>query len=290
MRAAAGRPADTAASTVWPLVLAAVATWAVRQVLPRWCPGGTVRWERTNHAGAPVTLLEGPALVIGATSSAVATGWATRSHGTLGPAAATAAAGVLGALDDLGGSGSDKGLRGHLHALAGGRVTTGSIKVVGLALAGAASARLIDGPVRCRGGGGLASTLLGGAVIAGCANVVNLFDLRPGRALKVVLLVAAPLAVRSGSAGIAVGSALALVREDLAGRAMLGDTGANSAGALVGTAILERVGLPGRVVALGVVLALTLASERVSFTQVIESTPGLRELDALGRVPRMTRR
>jgi len=66
---------------------------------------------------------------------------------------------------------------------------------------------------------------------------------------------------------------------------MLGDTGANSAGALLGTALVARYSLRGRLLALGVVTLLTLASERVSFTKVIESTPGLRELDALGRPP-----
>jgi hypothetical protein len=33
------------------------------------------------------------------------------------------------------------------------------------------------------------------------------------------------------------------------------------------------------------VVGLTLASEKVSFTKVIAATPGLRELDALGRRP-----
>lgn len=290
----------------WPTVVAAAATTrSARALLRRWCPGGTARWERTNHAGASVTLLEGPALVIGATAAALASALASRGGASgrpgLGPAGATAAAGVLGALDDLGGDGSDRGLAGHLHALVQGRVTTGTIKVVGLALTGLACARLIDGPGRARGSAGTASFLLGGALIAGCANLVNLFDLRPGRALKVVLLVAAPLALRgqtSTDAGggarpgpaigarIAVGSALALLREDLGGVTMLGDTGANSAGALVGSAIVERAGTRGRLVALSAVIALTLASEQVSFTRVIEATPGLRELDALGRGPR----
>jgi len=44
-------------------------------------------------------------------------------------------------------------------------------------------------------------------------------------------------------------------------------------------------GLPvtGLNIALAVLTALTLTSEKVSFTKVIESTPGLRELDAFGR-------
>ena len=67
---------------------------------------------------------------------------------------------------------------------------------------------------------------------------------------------------------------------------MLGDTGANAAGALLGTALLARTGRRGRLVALAALAALTLASEKVSFTRVIESTPGLRELDAWGRPAR----
>ena len=67
---------------------------------------------------------------------------------------------------------------------------------------------------------------------------------------------------------------------------MLGDTGANAAGALLGTALVEATGRRGRVAALVVLAGLTLASERVSFTKVIESTPGLREFDAWGRPAR----
>ena len=126
--------------------------------------------------------------------------------------------------------------------------------------------------------------LVGGGVVAAAANVANLFDLRPGRALKVVLGCSVPLlAGGRGSAAVSVGSSLAILPDDLAGRSMLGDTGANAAGALVGAALLEQAGLRGRLVALGVLTGLTLASERISFTSVIESTPVLRELDALGR-------
>jgi hypothetical protein len=238
------------------------------------------RWARTNHAGDPVTLLEGPSYVAGAALGAAVGG----------PAGVVAAlgSGAFGALDDLAGDGASKGLRGHLGAAARGRVTTGLVKIVGIGATGLAAAALAD---RRRLDVRAVDTLVGGAVVAGAANLANLLDLRPGRALKATVLASLPVLLapsRPGAvpAAAASGAALGVLAPDLAGTAMLGDTGANAAGALLGTALLERTGRRGRVVALVVLAALTLASEKVSFTSVIESTPGLRELDAWGRPAR----
>ena len=64
---------------------------------------------------------------------------------------------------------------------------------------------------------------------------------------------------------------------------MLGDCGANAVGALLGLRLARLPGRSSRSGLLAAVAALTLASEKVSFTRVIEATPGLRELDRLGR-------
>ena len=147
-------------------------------------PGGAGLWDRTNHAGEPVTLLEGPAFVLGASLAATAAG--------PGPAVAALGAGALGALDDLAGDSSSKGLRGHLTALAHGELTTGAVKILGLAVTGLVSAALVDRP---RAGGaralGAVDTLVAGAVVAGAANLLNLLDLRPGRALKATVIAGA---------------------------------------------------------------------------------------------------
>ena len=263
--------------------IGAIASMAAGALLRSHPPGGNKGWARTNYAGNVVTLLEGPAFVVGAVAGAVA-------GGAGAPAAAAGLGGAaFGALDDLAGKSPSKGLRGHLAAARRGEVTTGAIKIVGLGVTGLLTAWIMDRP---RTRTGPISTLVGGAVVAGSANIVNLLDLRPGRALKVALLLSTPLlAVGHGTpsstaaAGAVAGAAIACLPEDLAGRSMLGDTGANSAGALLGAALVARTGLPGRLLALAAVTALTLASERFSFTTFIESTPGLRELDALGRPP-----
>lgn len=253
-------------------------------------PGGADRWQRTNHRGEPITLLEGPAAAL-ATVGALAVTPGLPPHLRAAGAVAGLGAGAFGLLDDLGERGSAKGLRGHLGALRRGEVTTGALKIAGIGATGLlAGALAVRGrPPRATGVGRVVDLATAAATIAGTANLVNLLDLRPGRALKVVLAQSAAAAVPGPGGAIAAalgGTAAALLPEDLGERAMLGDCGANALGALAGTMVVAAA--PGRVRlgVLGGVVALILASEKVSFTKVIESTPVLRELDALGRRPR----
>jgi hypothetical protein len=152
------------------------------------------------------------------------------------------------------------------------------VKLVGLGAAGLVASALLPGRR------GLVNTLLGAGLIAGSANLVNLLDLRPGRALKAGLLAGLPL-MRDGLAAGPVGAVAALLPDDLGEEIMLGDCGANALGALLGVALAARTGPVGRAALLAGIAGLTVASERVSFTEVIGRTPGLRELDALGRRP-----
>jgi UDP-N-acetylmuramyl pentapeptide phosphotransferase/UDP-N-acetylglucosamine-1-phosphate transferase len=261
-------------------LLAAAGAVAARAALSALRPRDP-RWRRTNYRGRTVSLAGGPALAGAAAVTAAA--------GATGPAAAVAAltaglgAGAVGLYDDLVGGRPEhraKGFHGHLAALRQGRVTSGVIKIVGIGAASLTAAALL--PRRSRP---VVELVLGAGLVAGSANLLNLLDLRPGRALKVGLLVGAPLAAgRSGGlAAGPVGAAAGLLSDDLAERTMLGDCGANALGALLGTALAARTGPVGKAVGLVVVAGLAATSERVSFTQVIARTPGLRELDELGR-------
>jgi hypothetical protein len=250
-----------------------------------------------------VTLLEGPAVAAGAIAGVLtqaALGSVTRSSSARRNAAmalAGAAAAGFGAYDDLAGSGDRRGFRGHLGALRHGEVTTGAVKLGGIGAAGILSAAVAGGPA--------ADVVINAGLIAGGANLLNLFDLRPGRAIKVAVASAALIAasgessltpVRAAAAGTALppraamallppaGAALALLPEDLGERAMLGDAGANALGAMLGA---SAVGLPrpARIALLAGIAGLTAASEKVSFTKVIARTPALHWLDMLGRRP-----
>ncbi|GAA1968524.1 hypothetical protein GCM10009718_00090 [Isoptericola halotolerans] len=267
-------------------VVAAAVTAAARRVLQAGPPGGAERWTRTNHGGEPVSMLEGPAVAAGLVAGAAVSGGPPRVRTAV--ALACAGAGALGVLDDLAEDTSTrtKGLRGHLGALARGRLTTGGLKVVGIGASSLAAAAV--GTPRHGGGAGRAlDVAVNGALIAGAANLVNLLDLRPGRALKASALLAAPVAAAhgGGATGALLGAAAAAAPEDLAERDMLGDGGANALGAYVGTCWALGAPRTVRVVALAAVVGLTLASERVSFSAVIDRTPWLRTLDQVGRRP-----
>lgn len=191
----------------------------------------------------------------------------------------TTAAAALGCYDDLAGHTHARGLRGHAKALRSGVVTSGMVKMVGLTTAAA-----LAGPSRPRRPHGVALDVV---LIAGTANLVNLLDLRPGRALKVVALAGLPLAVVTGSSGDvaahAVGVSAALLPADLHETQMLGDCGANALGAALGWSLAAQLRGGARLAVAAVVVGLTVASERVSFSELIERKPLLAALDQWGR-------
>lgn len=227
------------------------------------------RWLRHNHAGRPVSLLEGVWCVCG-----TAVGLAPVDPVGAGTALG---AGLTGAYDDLHPDAARKGLMGHLGALTRGQLSPGALKIVGLLGTGVLGA-VVDGRRT------LFDVGLDASVVAATANMINLLDLRPGRALKVVLAAGVPLmcGVRGRAAGACVGAAVVLIRADLAGTTMLGDTGANCLGALLGRSAASGSRIR-RTALLSALAAGTLVSERVSFSAVIEADPRLRALDQWGR-------
>jgi UDP-N-acetylmuramyl pentapeptide phosphotransferase/UDP-N-acetylglucosamine-1-phosphate transferase len=244
------------------------------------------RWTRTNFAGQNVTLAEGPIAVVALLAGVGVDRLLDPSgHRGLPVAVASAGAALVGAYDDLYGSGQAKGFRGHLRALRSGQLTSGMIKIVGIGVSGAAAAVLV-GRSRPRCSKPMYQVLSGvldTALIAASANLTNLLDLRPGRAAKVIILLGSGL---SGvGAAPAVGAAVGSLPTDLGGRSMLGDCGANALGAAVGTAAAQALPWQLRLLACAAAVALNVASEQVSFTAVIERTPLLRRLDRLGRRP-----
>lgn len=233
-------------------------------------PGAAARWSRHNYRDREVSLLLGPVVTAGACLGAL-----TDPAGSDG-AVAAAAAGVLGLYDDLFGNSHARGLRGHGAALRAGRATTGLVKAVGLAG--------IGGVAAWRAGSRRGQLVADTALIAGAANLVNLVDLRPARAAKFVVITAAAAAGLTGpAAAAAAGAAMAGAPVELAERAMVGDCGAASLGTLLGWSLTRNASARQRWLFAAAVVGLTAASERVSFSAVIDASPVLRRLDRWGR-------
>ena len=268
-----------------PLILSALVAFAIAPSALHWLAEGPLR--RANYRGKVIACPLGVVIVAAAVLSLGPLALVAKLTDTtvLRPelqwvALFVLGVAVLGLIDDALAGGA-RGLRGHARALAGGQFSTGALKAVGttglalyvMELRGADTGRL----------------LLGAGVLVLSTHTLNLVDLRPGRAVKLLLLLGASLTVGTSdlrplwALGPFTGPALVVGLYDLRERGLLGDTGSGVLGALAGAWLVLSVGVTGQIVALVVLAAITLYGERSSLSDAIERTPLLRELDSLGR-------
>jgi hypothetical protein len=162
---------------------------------------------------------------------------------------------LIGVADDLW-SGEERGFRRHLRA---GR-TTGVLKLAGIPAFALWRTRSVSGAI----------------LVALAANMLNQLDTKPGRALKAYLGASIPL-------GAPKGIAVLLLPYDLREMAMLGDSGSNALGAVLGLRSVSKFTERQRWSAIAALAGLTLLGERRSLGALIETTPVFRTLDAWGR-------
>jgi len=200
---------------------------------------------------------------------------------------------IFGLFDDWVGDDNAKGFKGHVGSLLKGIITTGGIKMIGIGLLALVTmTSLYWGTAE-----GLVRIIAGTCVIALSANVINLFDLRPGRAGKVYVISLAicllgvifggvanlqwPDIVALAMAGL--GPLIAVWRFDIGEKGMLGDAGANSMGAFLGFILATTLPLWLLVAWAALQLAVNIIGEYVSFSKIIERNWILNKLDQLGR-------
>jgi len=263
--------------------------------------------SRPNHRGRPVAKGGGLAILLASlTITAIPglPGLMGRTHIPGIPGVADLYAflfgstlvGLIGLLDDVASDRTARGISGHLREFGSGRVTTGVLKLLFIAFAavtvGSTAAGFSGGVNPYLGSSWLSLTAAVNAVIiAGTANLINLLDLRPGRALKAFLILgliylgltrwpehgyflAAPL-----------GAAVAVLPADLGELTRLGDVGANFLGFTVGAVVAFDFPLAPKLIFMGLIVSANVAAERVSLGSIIENNALGRFFDRLGRPP-----
>ena len=195
---------------------------------------------------------------------------------------ATGAVTFLGWLDDTLGDTHPKGFRGHIRSLIRDRrLTTGGLKALGGGVVAALCAVVFAR--------GIGEWVMFSLYIALTTNWLNLLDLRPGRCLKFYLAAGTLLLILSLNRAETLlfvplwGLAVALLKQDLAARVMLGDSGSNLLGIHLALWSLNILSPQVILVLLALLLVGHYYAERHSITERIERSRLLGYLDRLGR-------
>lgn len=185
-----------------------------------------------------------------------------------------------GIIDDTIGNRDVSGLKGHFKSLFRGKLTTGGFKAlfggfVGLIISVSISKNITD-------------IIVNTLVIALSTNLMNLFDLRPGRAIKVYLVIMITIFITlTGYIKILplliIPNVLAYFNFDLKAKAMMGDAGSNVLGISIGILMAFGYTLNVRIGWLVFLVLIHLLTEKFSLTKIIEKNKVLNFIDKLGR-------
>lgn len=189
--------------------------------------------------------------------------------------------GLVGLLDDLIGDKEIKGLKGHIKSFFRGKLTTGGIKAfLGLFISLVVSSYLSSN---------LLEFLVNGLIIGLFTNLINLFDLRPGRASKVFIILSVLLLLFSGNKDnnyiilSLYGMLIPYISLDLNSKVMMGDTGANILGYSLGIYAAANYNIVPKIIILIILVVVHLLAEKVSFSKIIEENKYLKSFDNMGR-------
>jgi UDP-N-acetylmuramyl pentapeptide phosphotransferase/UDP-N-acetylglucosamine-1-phosphate transferase len=126
--------------------------------------------------------------------------------------------------------------------------------------------------------GGWLNIILNTLILALCTNMLNLLDLRPGRAIKGwMIMLGLVIAASRGQidwimTAPLLGAVLWYFGYDLKARAMMGDAGSNVLGLALGFVAVSSLPLTGRSVFLVFLLALHIYTEKYSLSTTLKTT------------------
>ena len=185
-----------------------------------------------------------------------------------------------GILDDIIGNRDVSGLKGHFKSLLNGKLTTGGFKAlfggfIGIVISIAISKNIYD-------------IVINTLIIALSTNLMNLLDLRPGRAIKGYLVISLVLLFTLGEYTrnlllLILPNVVAYFNQDLKAKAMMGDTGSNVLGISIGILFVMGYSLNVRLIWLAFLIFIHILTEKYSLTKIIENNKILNFIDKLGR-------
>lgn len=188
---------------------------------------------------------------------------------------------AIGLIDDLIGNRDTLGFKGHIKALFKGKLTTGGLK----AIIGGLISLLIGSMFASN----IVDILINTLIIALFTNLINLLDLRPGRAIKGFLFISAIFFIIGITKEIRIilisilAYVLGYLPQDIKAKGMMGDVGSNALGITLGIISIVSYPMTVKYILLVILILVHFIAEKYSITKIIEKNSILKYLDELGR-------